>query len=192
RNRISKEGAKAIADALKHNDTLTTFYLENNVISNEGAQAIADALKHNHTLTTLGLQYNQITSRVAQTIADALKANQTVTTIQESNQIAAKGGQPNDNTLQHKHNLATSHLGSKTTSSKGPDPVAKALPRKQAHTRGTLHFDHNRKSDALKHIHTLTTRGLKYNQIPIERAEAIADALKHNDTLSALDVTCKK
>ncbi len=83
------KGVKAIADALKTNKTLTTLNLNDNNIGDKGAQAIADALETNKTLRTLSLFYSNIGDVGAQAIADALKINKTLTTLNlESNNIS--------------------------------------------------------------------------------------------------------
>ncbi|CAF1343382.1 unnamed protein product, partial [Didymodactylos carnosus] len=74
-NNISSEGAKAIAEALKTNQTLTTLYMYDNKISDGGAKAIAEALKTNQTLTTLDIRSNNISDEGAKAIAEALKKN---------------------------------------------------------------------------------------------------------------------
>ncbi|XP_011270539.1 hypothetical protein, variant [Capsaspora owczarzaki ATCC 30864] len=77
-NDIGDVGAQAIAEALKVNTKLTTVYLYNNLIGDVGAHAIAEALKMNTTLTTLYLGKNQIGDVGAQAIAEALKVNTTL------------------------------------------------------------------------------------------------------------------
>ena len=72
---VGDSGAKALADALQHNNTLTTLDLErewnclilfkscqmqyfgwlDNDVGDAGAKALADALQRNSTLTTLNL-----------------------------------------------------------------------------------------------------------------------------------------
>ena len=49
------DGAKALADALKTNTSLTDLYLGQNEIESEGATALADALKTNRSLKDLYL-----------------------------------------------------------------------------------------------------------------------------------------
>ncbi|CAF0912624.1 unnamed protein product, partial [Didymodactylos carnosus] len=44
---ISAEVAKAVAEALKTNQTLTTLYMWNNNVSNEGVKTVAEAVKKN-------------------------------------------------------------------------------------------------------------------------------------------------
>ncbi|CAF4520499.1 unnamed protein product, partial [Didymodactylos carnosus] len=91
-NNILAEGAKAIAEALKTNQTLTTLLIQRNNISAEGAKAIAEALKTNQTLTHLYMDMNNISAEGAKAIAEALKTNQTLTTLGiNNNNISAEG-----------------------------------------------------------------------------------------------------
>jgi hypothetical protein len=50
---IESRGAKAIADALKHNKTLCYLNLVGNQIGDQGAEAFIDALSHNVCITKL-------------------------------------------------------------------------------------------------------------------------------------------
>src|SRR6202042_1944373 len=86
------EGTKAIADALRLNNTITNIDLTVNKIGDESAKAIADALKVNNTITDIDLFGNQIGDEGAKAIADALKVNDTITVIGLfSNQIGDDG-----------------------------------------------------------------------------------------------------
>ncbi|KJE94948.1 hypothetical protein CAOG_08896 [Capsaspora owczarzaki ATCC 30864] len=77
-NRIGDAGAKAIAEALKVNKTMTLLHLQQNHIGNAGTHAIAEALKANTRLRELFLSENQIGDAGAQAIAEALKVNKTL------------------------------------------------------------------------------------------------------------------
>ncbi|CAF3752751.1 unnamed protein product [Rotaria sordida] len=55
--------------------TLTTLSLNENQIEDEGAKRLADALRHNTTLTILNLKDNQIGHQGAKRLAEALRAN---------------------------------------------------------------------------------------------------------------------
>ena len=59
-NRISNKGAKELAQALEHNNTLKAIYLSNNQISDVGAIALANAISNNATLLRLGINDNPI------------------------------------------------------------------------------------------------------------------------------------
>ena len=55
--------------------------MSNNDISNDGAAAISDALKNNNSLQILDMSYNNITSEGANLIAEAIKVNTTLHTL---------------------------------------------------------------------------------------------------------------
>lgn len=73
---IDDKVAKAIAEALKLNRTLTNLDIAINKIGVEGGIHLAAALKENTTLTDLNIWYNwQLGSEGCSQIADALKIN---------------------------------------------------------------------------------------------------------------------
>ena len=72
-NSIGVDGAMAIAEALKSNETLQTLHLTNNRIEDDGATALAEALTYNSTLHTLWLPSNRIGNAGATAIAEVLK-----------------------------------------------------------------------------------------------------------------------
>ena len=51
---------EALADGLKHCNSLQTLNLERNNIGDDGAKALADGLKHCNSLQTLNLEWNKI------------------------------------------------------------------------------------------------------------------------------------
>merc|ERR1712137_321302 len=66
---------KALAEALKHNKTLTLLDLSRNEVGAQGAQALAESLKKNNTLEYLSLSSNRIGDQAAEALAAALKSN---------------------------------------------------------------------------------------------------------------------
>merc|ERR1712167_461891 len=64
-NKISAEGAKALAQALKVNTVLQGLNLDSNTISDEGSKALAEALKVNTALQKLDLGDNKISDEGA-------------------------------------------------------------------------------------------------------------------------------
>jgi Ran GTPase-activating protein (RanGAP) involved in mRNA processing and transport len=60
-NMITAKGGKVIAEALKCNSTLHTLYFDHNPLGDEGMGAIAEALKKNHTLRVVNLAGTQVT-----------------------------------------------------------------------------------------------------------------------------------
>ena len=78
-NQIGVEGAKALANALRINTSVTTLELGyHSKIGHEGAKALANSLRINTSVTTLHLRDNQIGDEGAKTLANALKINTTV------------------------------------------------------------------------------------------------------------------
>ena len=80
-NHIGDFGAKAIAELLKRNKTITEFNLLKNLIGDVGAIALADTLKINKTLHILNLSQNKISDEGAIALANALKSNHTLHTL---------------------------------------------------------------------------------------------------------------
>ena len=56
-NKIGKDGADALADALKVNKSLKELHLSNNDITNEGLDCLIKALEENTTLDKLCIKY---------------------------------------------------------------------------------------------------------------------------------------
>jgi hypothetical protein len=79
RHEIGDDGAKALAEALKVNNTITKLNLWNNNIDDVGAIALARILEKNEIITELDLSYNSIGDVGAKAIAEALKENKIIT-----------------------------------------------------------------------------------------------------------------
>jgi hypothetical protein len=86
-NNVGVDGAKALAAALKVNSTITSINLSNNNVGVDGAKALADALKDNSTITSISLSYNNVDVDGAKVLADALKINSTITSIDLHQQV---------------------------------------------------------------------------------------------------------
>ena len=80
-NNFGAKEAKAIAEALKVNTSLTSINLSTNNIGAEGAKTIGEALKVNTSLTRIGLNTNNIGTGGAEAIGEALKVNTSLTYI---------------------------------------------------------------------------------------------------------------
>ncbi len=81
--RMGDAGAKAIADGLRQNSTLTSIDLRYNGIGDAGAAAIADGLRQNANLQSIYLGANEIGDAGAAAIAaiaDGLRQNSIATT----------------------------------------------------------------------------------------------------------------
>uniref|UniRef100_A0A2K6NE67 Nucleotide binding oligomerization domain containing 1 n=1 Tax=Rhinopithecus roxellana TaxID=61622 RepID=A0A2K6NE67_RHIRO len=91
-NQVGDEGAKAFAEALRNHPSLTTLSLASNGVSTEGGKSLARALQQNTSLEILWLTQNELDDEVAESLAEMLKVNQTLKHLWLiQNQITAKG-----------------------------------------------------------------------------------------------------
>jgi Ran GTPase-activating protein (RanGAP) involved in mRNA processing and transport len=153
---VGNDGVRALANALRHNATLTTLELGGNMggnqIGNDGARTLADVLRHNTTLTTLDLGWNQIGADGARALADVLRHNTTLTTLDlRANQIGNDGARALAEALRHNATLTTLNLRYNKIGSGG----ARAL------------------TNALHHNATLTTLDLRYNEISADNVRTL-------------------
>jgi Ran GTPase-activating protein (RanGAP) involved in mRNA processing and transport len=71
-NAIDVAGAKALAEALAVNTTLTSLTLSDNYIGVEGAKALAEALVQNKALAELAIKGNELGDEGVEALATAL------------------------------------------------------------------------------------------------------------------------
>ncbi|KAG5189462.1 leucine rich repeat protein [Tribonema minus] len=79
-SQVSAEGAAALADALRVNDSITTVSLEWNSIGlfESGLESLASALELNRSVTTLDLRNNCISPAGGRALARCLRSNTTL------------------------------------------------------------------------------------------------------------------
>jgi Ran GTPase-activating protein (RanGAP) involved in mRNA processing and transport len=80
-NNVGHNTAKAIAESLKTNTTLTTLMLNNTRMHSSEIVVIAKALLINQTLTTMDISYNDLGYYGAKAIAETIEINTTLTTL---------------------------------------------------------------------------------------------------------------
>jgi len=86
KNNFSLLGAKALSNMLRHNITLTSLYLGQNLISDEGFSELCDALvQSNASLAVLDLSNNNIGNTSLSNLRYLLKNNTTLTTLNLEN-----------------------------------------------------------------------------------------------------------
>jgi Ran GTPase-activating protein (RanGAP) involved in mRNA processing and transport len=133
RARILKEGAVAIAEALKVNITLTFLDLSYNDIEDIGAAAIIKAVSFNATtlrtkITALILDGNRIGDRGANAIAEELKENTNLTELRlASNLIGNKGAIAIADAICVNKTLITLSLSKNMIGPKGGIAIGKSL-----------------------------------------------------------------
>ena len=164
-DKISDEGATALAIALEGNTTLRKLSLYDNQISDKGATALAQALEGNTTLHQLDLANNKISDEGATALAQALEGNTTL------------------------HQL---YLSNNQISDKGATALAIAMKVNTPTTLRVLYLSDNKISDkgasalaqALEGNTTLQELYLYNNQISDEGATALGSLLHGNPMLS--------
>lgn len=158
---LGSDGAKAVAEGIAANPSLTELYLCTNGIRAEGARALSEALKHNSTVRKLDLDDNGVGNAGAKALAEALKVNRGL-------QVLYLGG------LKSKACLATSKLQQGYIFDEGDRMICldgvKAL------------------AEALKVNRTLTELTLGGNQFTDEGAACLRDGLKANPVIQELDL----
>eukprot|EP00434_Breviolum_minutum_P041226 symbB.v1.2.036669.t1/scaffold5227.1/size29621/2 len=211
---IGVEGIKALATALKLNDTAMAAVLSTNVaierlnlgfckIGDAGVEALASALRINRVLTHLRIHGNDVGAQGAQALASAPMVNRVVAAWNQDDSLSAKlpcrGPFEASTRLQA---LARALRMNQTmtrpdlTSSKiGDDDLkvlADALRINKTITRLLLHRNQigdagiQALADALRVNKTITDLGFCENQIGDNGMKALADALSINKTLVEL------
>ncbi len=196
---IDNEGARAIAETLKTNQSLTSLYLGANEIGAEGAKAIAEALRVNRDLIELSLYRNQSGNEGARAIAETLKTNQSLTKLNlEGNGIDSEGARAIAEALKTNQSLTTLDLSYSGIGSEGAKAIAEALKTNQslisldikARSLSTKIGSEGAKAiaEALKTNQSLTTLDLWGANIGHKGVKAIAEALKTNQSLTYLSL----
>ncbi|KJE90660.1 hypothetical protein CAOG_01933 [Capsaspora owczarzaki ATCC 30864] len=195
KQQIGNAEAKAIAEAIKVNTTMTELDLSGNLIADVGARAIAEAVRANCTLTVVDLTENRIGDAGARAIAETLKVNKTLIDLDlNDNQIGAAGAQAIADGLKVNKTLIELSLAKNPIGDDGAQAIADAL--KVNTTLTELYLWENQitctgaqaLAEVLKANTTLTELDMGSNQIGDAGARAIAEALKVNETLTELDL----
>nr|WP_253308493.1 tetratricopeptide repeat protein [Rickettsia endosymbiont of Ceutorhynchus assimilis] len=172
-NQIGAEGAKALAEAIKINKSITQLDLHNNQIGDEGAKAIVEGLKTNNSITWLYLHHNQIGDEGAKAIGEGLKTNNSLTLLDlQSNQIGAEGAKSIGEGLKTNNSLTCLVLYSNQIGNEGAKAIGERLKTNNSIT--TLYLHYNQIGDEeIKQLQEYTQRNLKIAQENTPQAEAL-------------------
>ncbi|KAF9949481.1 hypothetical protein BGZ72_008762 [Mortierella alpina] len=171
---IRNHRAQSLVEAVEINLHATTLDLNGESIDDDAVQVLAEVLKTNSTLTTLNLQNNWIGSDAAQALAEALKTNSTLTTLELSyTDIGDDGAQALAEALKVNSTLTTLGLSATHIGSDGFQMLAEAL-----------------KTNSGLVTLNLGLVSLFFTPPCTGAAQAWAEALKVNVTLSELTLTC--
>lgn len=198
-NRIGYDGACALADALRSNQTLLHLNLNNNNTGSLGAQAFASALQCNTTLQTLKMFNNCIDWCGATAIGRALSRNCTLKHLDlQWNQITSEGVQSLADALCDNHSLQSLLLSYNRIGDVGARHLARAL----WHNRGLRILDLTKTdigdsgTQALAHAlltnRTLHNLQLSKNKIGELGLRAMAGCIFRNTALSTLSLPSER
>ena len=193
-NNICDDGAKALAQILRHCKSLHTLQLEHNYISGDGAKALADNLKHCNT-SNIRLDGSNVGGDGATAIAKMRKRCSNLRILQlGGNQFGDFGAKALAEGLKHCSNLHTLQLGCNHIGADGVKALAKSL--KYCGNLHTLELDCNGIADSsviplaenLKHCRNLHILNLMNNYISDNGAKALAKSLKYCSNLHTLNL----
>ena len=193
--RITSEGVKSIAQAIKVNVVLKKLDICGNSVSDDGTAAISNGLKDNKSLHELNMGYNGITSKGSKSLAEAIKVNTTLKILQINDNTISDGGAITiSDSLKSNNSLQELNISFNKVTSKGAKKMAEAIKvnitLKILDIRGNTISDDGIAaiSDSLKSNNSLQELDMDYNEITSEGAKKIAEAIKVNTTLHILHI----
>ena len=168
RNKITSEGAKYIADAIRVNTTLEKLDLSCNAVSDDGAAAISDSLQFNISLQELNMSRNEITSEGAKKIAQVIHMNTTLKHLDLSiNKIVDEGVNFISDGFKSNTSLQELNISHNNITNKGIKVIAEAIQINS----------------------TLQNINISKNHISIEGLVYFMEAVKNNCTLQVVNIT---
>ena len=190
---IGDEGAKALAAALKVNQSIQTLSFYCNYIGDVGAQALGTALRVNQSIQSLSLRTNQIGDVGTQALGKALQVNHTLQVLDLcDNQIGDEGTQALAATLQVNQSLLSLSLGSNQIGAVGAQALGIALQINQSlqllnlNCNGIGTGGAQALGAALQVNQSLQSLHLSWNGIGNTGIQALGTALQVNHTLQTL------
>ena len=159
-----------LAEAIKHNSTITHLNLSGNFLGHGDFTALAEAIKHNSTIRQLDLSENRFgvgDSNIV--LADAIKHNSSITHLNlSSNSFGLRDCTALAEAIKHNSTVRQLDL-SRTNSGLGDCNIVLA--------------------DAIKHNSTITHLNFSSNLLKPGDCTALAEAIKHNSTIRQLDLS---
>lgn len=196
-NGIGTKGAVAIAESLQENSSLVRLDLGHNVIGDEGCFAFAESLLENSSLQILHIRNSNIGLEGGRAIARTLSQNKTLRVLHlcENDNFPQEASIAVAKSLLHNSSLETLSMRKIDISVDGIKAIANALCHNT--TLQTLDLTDAGVDDdgciALANAlctnnRTLLNLLLRFNNIKINGAKAMAVALCQNDSLQKLDL----
>ena len=186
----------ALAEAIKHNSTITQLGLLGCELGTSDFTALAEAIKHNSTITMLSLSANELGAGDCCALAEVIKHNSTITHLDlRYNKL----GTGNCTALAEaiKHNSTITHLDLSQTELGTGDFTGLAEAIKHNSTITQLCLSWNKLgsgyctglAEAIKRNSTITQLDLSGNELGSGDCTALAEAIKDNSTITQLDLS---
>ena len=183
RNRLSSDGARALAESLS-NSSLTSLDLSDNSISDIGAQALAESLSHS-SLTSLNLAYSGISDIGTRDLARSLPSSKLKLLNLLGNKICCSGAQALAESLVNNSSLTSLDLSDNKILDDGACELAKGLQKNNCLMLLDLFGNHihdigaQALAESLLNNTSLTTLNLCFNFISDCGTQALIKTLKN-------------
>ena len=165
-NELGTGDCTALAEAIKHNSTIIQLDLSSTELSICDCTALGEAIKHNSTITQLNLSYNELGTGDCTALAEAIKHNSTITQLNLSyNQLGIGDCTALAEVIKHNSTIAELDLSGNDFGTGDCTAVA----------------------EAIKHNSTITHLNVSDNQLSTGDCTALAEAIKHNSTITQLN-----
>ena len=195
-NKITSNGVKEIATAIRVNTTLEKLDLSCNMLSDEGATFISDALKNNISLKELNISRNNITNEGAKYISEAIQVNTTLEKLDLSgNTISNDGAAAISDSLQFNSSLQELKMSRNEIISEGIKEITTAIQVNNTLKQLDLSINRindqgaNFLGDGIKNNISLLKLNISHNNITDGGIKVIAEAIQMNYTLQYINIS---
>ena len=201
RNQLGNGGIIFTLALLLHNTFTEELIISHNNVSDDGAVAISECIKNNNTLQKLDMSYNSISNNGIIIVCEALKTNKTLQKINIShNNISDEGVIAISDCLKNNNSLQELNMSYTEVSNNGIINVWKALKRNT--TLQKLNISHSNRfddevvtvtvSESFKENKTLQELIMSYNEVSINGIINVCEALKMVETLQKINISHNK
>ena len=157
----------ALAEAIKQNSTITKLELSI-FLGHTNCTALAEAIRHNSTITQLDLSKNQLGAANCTAVAEAISHNSTITQLDLShNNLGAAGCAALAEAIKHNSTIKELHLCDNDLGAGDCNALGKVI----------------------KHNSTITQLDVSCNHLGAAGCTALAEVIEHNSTITQLNLS---
>ena len=192
-NNISDDGAIAISEYLKHNNTLQDLKMSHNSVTDVGAARISEVITSSIILQTLNISHNNISDDGAIAISEYLKTNNTLQSLNlAENNITSVGAKRISEVIKSNMILQTLDISYNTISDDGAITIIIAVTNHKT----PLSIDVSENSRKLDEVNMLNSSlqklNISHNNISDVGVTEIIKCLKMNTTLQELTISWRR